>query len=109
MHGVRGFQDPNAHVLPNGKPVWYQRVDGTLSNDTDFLMPFWMNEAGGKYANSTQCAVAGSNGFANNHGALHNGANDLWALGNTPYSLGYFREQGASPPYILAAQPLTRI
>ena len=54
MAGVRGFKDPNVQVS-EGKPVWYQVVNSTLSNATDYLLPFYLNEAGGKWVEATQC------------------------------------------------------
>lgn len=33
---------------------------------------------------------SGSNGWSANHDALNNGTNDLWAVGNTPWSWGHF-------------------
>ncbi|GJJ08151.1 hypothetical protein Clacol_002359 [Clathrus columnatus] len=102
MAGVRGFADPNAHVSENGKQVWFQLVDGTLSNDTEALLPFYINAAGGNLTQATQCMLAGSNGFTANHAALAQGDNNLWAIANTPYSWGYFLRQDIPTHFALA-------
>ncbi|KAK1092609.1 hypothetical protein LTR48_004005 [Friedmanniomyces endolithicus] len=91
MAGIRGFKDPK---VDNGKPVWYQMVNGTLSNATDYLMPWALNYKGGSWNEATQCMEAGDNGWASNHDALNGGLNNNWPLGNTPWyayrSIGYF-------------------
>lgn len=61
MSGIRGFKDPNVQVN-DGTPVWYQVVNATLSNATETLLPFYLNEDGGKWYEATQCMEAGSNG-----------------------------------------------
>lgn len=60
MAGVRGFKDPNAQVN-DGKSVFYQVVNSSLSTKTDYLLPFYLNEKGGKWVEATQCMEAGSN------------------------------------------------
>lgn len=90
MAGVRGFKDPNVQV--NGdKSVFYQDVDGTLSNDTDHLLPWYLNYLGGSWLDATQCMSAGSNGWDANHAALNGDLNNKWALKNTPWSWGYYK------------------
>lgn len=66
MAGVRGFSDPNVQVN-NGTPVWYQVVNGSLSNATDTLLPFYLNYQGGSWEEATQCMEAGDNGWDSNH------------------------------------------
>ena len=60
MAGVRGFKDPNA-AISDGKTTFYQVVNSTLSTKTDYLLPFYLNEKGGKWVEATQCMEAGSN------------------------------------------------
>ncbi|EJU00487.1 phosphoesterase-domain-containing protein [Dacryopinax primogenitus] len=93
LYGVRGFADPNAQINANGRSVFYQQVNASLSNATDYLLPWYINAQGGEFLNGTQCMDAGSNGFGSNHAAFGNGSNDLWALQNTPQSLAYFKRQ----------------
>ncbi|GJJ06185.1 hypothetical protein Clacol_000374 [Clathrus columnatus] len=112
MAGVRGFADPNAHVSQNGKQVWFQLVDSTLSNDTNALLPFYINAAGGNLTEATQCMVAGSNGetiivtsvarFTANHNALAQGDNNMWAIKNTPFSWSHFLRQDIPTHFALA-------
>lgn len=68
-------------------------VDSTLSNDTDSLLPWYLNHDGGSWTEATKCMEAGSNGWDANHAALNGGLNDHWAIGNTPYSWGYFKRE----------------
>jgi len=89
MSGVRGFSDPNVKIT-NGKPVWYQDVDSTLTNNTTHLLPWYLNYLGGSWNAATQCMIAGDNGWNDNHAALNDGLNNKWALNNTPWSWGHF-------------------
>ena len=89
MAGVRGFKDPNVQKN-NGQAIWYQTVNGSLSNATDTLLPWYLNYLGGEWDAATQCMSAGSNGWDANHAALNDDLNDNWPLGNTPWSWGYY-------------------
>ncbi|THU89209.1 putative phospholipase C [Dendrothele bispora CBS 962.96] len=91
LAGVRGFKDPNVQINADGRSVFFQQVNSLLSNATDHLLPFYLNDAGGDFVNGTQCMVAGSNGWGENHAALASGQNDMWVIGNSPYSIGYFK------------------
>jgi phospholipase C len=42
--------------------IMERQVDGTLSNATTELLPFYVNAAGGNLSEATQCMTAGSNG-----------------------------------------------
>src|ERR1700753_36791 len=95
MSGVRGFSDPNVQVV-NGKPIWYQDVDSSLSTKTNYLLPWYLNYLGGTWPAATQCMIAGDNGWADNHAALNGDLNNKWAVNNTPWSWGYFK--GAEIP-----------
>ncbi len=96
MAGVRGFADPNAQV--NGaKPVWQQEVNSTSS-----LGPWYLNYLGGDWLDATQCMVAGSNGWAENHLAYNHGFNNHWATNNTPWSWGHFRRSDIPVQYAIA-------
>ncbi|KAJ9634742.1 hypothetical protein H2204_006191 [Knufia peltigerae] len=102
MAGVRGFSDPNVQVNPNGKSVWYQHVNSSLTNDTDYLLPWYLNYLGGHWLNATQCMDAGSNGYEENHLAYNFGLNDHWALNNTPWSWGYYKRSDLPVQFALA-------
>lgn len=99
MEGVRGFQDPNVHISKNtGKSIFHQPVDQTIEDDTppkdiSELMPWHLNWQGGDWSQRTQCMVAGTNDWRENHAAWNKGEVDQWAIANTPYSIGYFRRE----------------
>lgn len=96
MAGVRGFADPNVQV--NGDTsVWTQKV-----NSTTTLNPWYINYLGGTWLNATQCMAAGSNGWAANQEALAHGANNQWAVKNTPYSWGHFQRDDIPVQFAIA-------
>lgn len=70
-----------------------RNVDSTLSNETDYLLPWYLNYLGGNWSEATQCMVAGSNGYDANHLALNGDLNNHWATENTPWSWGYFKRE----------------
>ncbi|KIW76133.1 hypothetical protein Z517_10878 [Fonsecaea pedrosoi CBS 271.37] len=102
MAGVRGFSDPNVQINPNGKSVWYQKLNKTITTKADYLLPFYLNELGGHWLNATQCMDAGSNGYEENHLAYNFGLNDHWALNNTPWSWGYYKKSDLPVQFALA-------
>ncbi|KZO90258.1 phosphoesterase-domain-containing protein [Calocera viscosa TUFC12733] len=93
LRGIRGFQDPNAALAASGKTVFHQLVNGTLSNATDSLLPWYLNYLGGNYSEATQCISAGTNGWGANHRALNFGKNDLWAISNTAYAWSHYKRE----------------
>ncbi|KAH8699073.1 putative non-hemolytic phospholipase C precursor [Talaromyces proteolyticus] len=102
MAGVRGFNDPNVQVNPDGRSVWYQTVDESLSTKTDYLLPWYLNYLGGDWSASTQCMVAGSNGYDANHATLNGDLNNHWAVNNTPWSWGYFKKEDLPVHFAMA-------
>lgn len=104
MAGVRGFSDPNVQ-RNNGTPVWYQVVNASLSNATTSLLPFYLNYLGGTWEEATQCMEAGSNGWDANHDALNGDLNNHWAIGNTPWSWGYFTRKEVPNHFAIAGEP----
>lgn len=93
MAGIRGFSDPNVQINPGSLPVWYQPVNSSITNATDYLLPWYLNYLGGNWSAATQCMVAGDNGWNDNHAALNGDLNNKWALNNTPWSWGHFSRQ----------------
>lgn len=116
MAGVRGFQDPNVHISKNtGKDVFHQPVnkhmwDGDTSqpsgyyppDDVHELKPFYVGWQGGDWPNRTQCMVAGTNDWRQNHQAYNFGEMDKWAMANTAYSIGYVRKEDIPVQHMLA-------
>ncbi|KAL6825781.1 putative phospholipase C [Trichoderma sp. SZMC 28015] len=101
MAGVRGFGDANLQ-LNDGVPVWKQLTNSQLTNETDYVTPFYINYLGGNWTESTQCMVSGSNSWQENHAAWNGGTNDHWAVGNSPYSIGFYKRQDIPIQFALA-------
>lgn len=79
-----------------------RHVNKTLTNATDYLLPWYLNYLGGTWLNATQCMDAGSNGYEENHLAYNFGSNDHWALNNTPWSWGYYKRSDLPIQFALA-------
>lgn len=101
MAGVRGFKDPNVVVSSvTHADAFHQPVDAAKMNagqgppaGVSVLRPWYFNHEGGDANDRYQCALAGSNGWQQNHAAWNKGNVDQWAIANTPYSLGYYKRQ----------------
>lgn len=119
MAGVRGFNDPNVQVNPDGLPVWYQsvcfhtfsrtcanksirQVDPDMSNATTTLLPWYLGYQGGNTTDAIQCMAAGDNGYEDSHASLNGGLNNHWARNNTPWSWGYFKREDIPVHYAIA-------
>ncbi|OJJ51727.1 hypothetical protein ASPZODRAFT_108681 [Penicilliopsis zonata CBS 506.65] len=101
MAGVRGFADPNVQINENGKSVWYQNVS-TLTDATDWLLPFWLNYEGGDWHNRTMCMSPGSNEWLPTQEGMNNGTMDQWAVSCTPQAWGYFKREDIPFHYAMA-------
>lgn len=84
------------------RSICQRNVNGTLSNATDYLLPWYLNYLGGDWPEATQCMDAGSNGWQENHDALNGGLNDMWALGNTPWSWGHYKKDDLPTHFAIA-------
>ena len=107
MEGVRGFQDPNVIISKNtGKSVFHQPVNESIDpappKHVKELLPWHLNYMGGDWPERTQCMVAGTNDWRENHQAWNNGEMDHWALANTPFSVGYYRREDIPTQFALA-------
>ncbi|KAL4400236.1 phospholipase C [Malassezia pachydermatis] len=117
MAGVRGFQDPNAHISNNtGKDVFHQPVNKTMDlkvsgaapvdysppSNVSELLPWYLPHQGGDWSDRVQCMLAGSNSWQQNHAAWNEGNIDRWAMNNTPYSLGYLKRADIPVHFALA-------
>lgn len=65
----------SVQIDPDGRSVFYQQVNAFLSNDTDFLLPWYIAAEGGEFINGTQCMNGGTNQWGANHAALASGQN----------------------------------
>ena len=101
MAGVRGFNDANLQ-MNNGVPVWKQQTTPDMTKSSNYVTPWYLNYLGASWPAATQCMVAGSNGWYNNHAAWNHGTNDHWASDNTPYSIGFYKRQDVPTQWSLA-------
>lgn len=77
--------------LKKDSPV---RPVGDLTNETDYLLPYWLNYLGGEENyNKSQCLCAGANNWIPTHQSFNDGLNNMWAQISTPQSWGYFKRQ----------------
>ena len=71
MAGVRGFDDPDALTLPNGKSVFYQP---DAENPDGYLLPFHLDTR----TTSAQKIPSTSHAWAVQHDAWNGGKMDNW-------------------------------
>jgi phospholipase C len=113
LPGVRGFSDPAALTLPDGKPVWYQPAPTTppttnpaeYTNPDGYLLPFRLNTL----TTSAQAIPSTSHAWSYQHLSWDNGAMDgfvtahLAANGNNgPYTMGYYTQEDIPFQWALA-------
>ncbi|KAI2791089.1 hypothetical protein POX_c03944 [Penicillium oxalicum] len=102
MAGVRGFNDPNVQVNPDGQSVWNQVVEPSMSTATKSLLPWYLGYQGGSSRDAIQCMAAGDNGYQDNQAALNHGLNNHWARNNTPWSWGYYKRDDIPVQFAIA-------
>ncbi len=85
--GVRGFNDRNALVFPNGNNVFFQPFV------TNYVWPFLC---------STQCVGDVAHDWSNGHLAVNQGKWDQWVLAKTPATMPYFTRTDLVFYYALA-------
>src|ERR1700744_5061465 len=102
MAGVRGFDDPHAMKLPNGKPVFYQPDP---ENPDGYLLPFHLNTR----QTSAQKIPSTNHGWKTQHEAWNNGKMDNWVPAhrkadgkNGPYTMGYYTRNDIPFQFALA-------
>jgi phospholipase C len=90
LAGVRGFDDPNALKLPDGRPVFYQ---ADPQNPDGYLLPFHLDTQ----RTSAQKIPSTDHGWVTQHEAWNAGKMDRWVLAhrkadgeNGPYTMGYY-------------------
>jgi phospholipase C len=103
MAGVRGFDDPHALRLPNGRPVFYQPYP---SNTDGYLLPYHLNTR----ISSAQAIPSTSHAWQVQHDAWDGGKMDNWlpahiaadGATNALYTMGYLTRDDLPFQYALA-------
>ncbi|MEV6286403.1 alkaline phosphatase family protein [Kribbella sp. NPDC051770] len=103
LNGVRGFDDPHAARLPNGRNVFFQPDP---SNPDGYLLPFRLNT---KFT-AAQAIPSTSHEWAVQHQALNGGRNDNWVPAhraadgevNGQYTMGYYTREDLPFQFALA-------
>jgi phospholipase C len=103
LSGVRGFNDPHAARLPNGRPVFYQPDP---SNPDGYLLPYRLNTK----ISAAQAIPSTSHEWKVQHDALNGGKNDNWlpahlaadGAADGPYTMGYFTREDIPFQFALA-------
>jgi phospholipase C len=86
MPGVRGFADPAAIRLPDGRPVFYQ--PRPAHEGPGYLTPFHYDTR----TTSAQATPGTDHSWPTQHQAWNNGAMDQWIAAKGPYTMGYFTQ-----------------
>lgn len=102
LAGVRGFNDPKAIRLSNGKPVFYQPDS---ANPQGYLLPFHLDTR----ASSAQKIPSTSHAWTVQHEAWNGGKMDQWLPAhrksdgeNGPYCMGHYTRDDIPFHYALA-------
>jgi phospholipase C len=85
MPGVRGFGDPAAIRLPDGKPVFFQPDP---SHAQGYLLPFHYDTR----ITSAQATPETRHGWRSQHNAWDGGKMDAWIAAKGPFTMGYFTQ-----------------
>jgi phospholipase C len=99
LRGVRGFSDPRAVNLPNGRPVWYQPNNpDTYGLGVDELPPFRINlpSLGMQYLPGTD------HSWNSGHEAWNFGQYDQWVKGKSPLTMTYLKRDDIPFHFALA-------
>lgn len=103
LAGVRGFNDPDALTLKNGKSVFYQPDPDNYHSD--YLLPFHLDTK----TTNAQKLPSTSHAWNVQHIAWNGGRMDQWLLAhrlvdkeNAPYVMGYFKREDIPFHYALA-------
>jgi phospholipase C len=97
LSGVRGFDDPDAITLDNGRSVFHQPYSGSPEG---YLLPYPLASTG----SSVQCVQEGVHqGWQETHKVWHHGKVDRWLAGeNTPLTMAYLTRADIPFYYALA-------
>jgi phospholipase C len=86
MPGVRGFADPAAIRLPDGRPVFYQ--PRPAHEGPGYLTPFHLDTR----TTSAQATPGTDHSWPTQHQAWNHGAMDQWIAAKGPFTMGYFTQ-----------------
>src|SRR6204780_4947174 len=102
LAGVRGFADPSALTLANGKSVFYQP---DVVNPSGYVLPFHLDTR----KSSAQKIPSTSHAWAVQHEAWNNGRMDQWLPAHRkadgphgPYCMGYYNREDIPFQFALA-------
>ncbi|WP_055587873.1 alkaline phosphatase family protein [Peterkaempfera griseoplana] len=103
MAGVRGFDDPDALRLPDGRDVFHQPDPG---NDQGYLLPFHLDTR----RTSAQAIPSTSHAWDVQHESWNFGRMDRWVRAhrkadgnaNGPFTMGYYTREDIPFHYALA-------
>lgn len=73
-----------------------------MTNETDYLLPYWLNYMGDDWPNRTQCLNPGSNEWLPTQTAFNGGLNDQWPAASAPQAYGYYKREDIEFHYALA-------
>lgn len=90
MPGVRGFTDPTAITLPDGRPVFCQPDP---SHAQGYLLPFRYDTG----STSAAATPGTDHSWQTQHQAWNNGKMDQWVAAKGPFTMGFFA--GADIPF----------
>jgi phospholipase C len=102
LSGVRGFDDPHALIMPNGRSVFHQPDS---LNPNGYLLPFHLNTR----TSSAQKIPSTSHAWSVQHEAWNGGAMDQWLPAHRkadgehgPYVMGYYKREDIPFHFALA-------
>jgi len=102
MAGVRGFDDPHALTLPNGRSVFYQPDP---ENPDGYLLPFHLDTS----KTSAQVIPSTSHSWNTQHAAWNKGKMDNWVPAHRkadgahgPYTMGHYERADIPFQFALA-------
>ncbi|KNB50516.1 phospholipase C [Streptomyces caatingaensis] len=107
LHGVRGFDDPDAVTLPDGRSVFHQPDP---ANPEGYLLPFHLDTR----TTSSQAIPSTSHAWTVQHAAVNGGKMDNWVPAHRkadgekrgPYTMGYY-ERDDIPFHFALAEAFT--
>ncbi|WP_179402995.1 phosphocholine-specific phospholipase C [Burkholderia guangdongensis] len=107
LRGVRGFDDPRPHVLPNGAPVWQQPPASVFTKNyhsrgldpsAKYVLPFYLDPK-----QTTEYQPGTNHGWSSGHLAWNNGFYDQWVNQKQDVlTMGYLKRDDLTYHYALA-------